>query len=158
MADFNHKGDKMFFKHEEVKVLMPGAILTKIEDKEGREYWVKNIDLKSEVKAVRQQGKRTIKVQKKYAGDTNFLDFLRDNATIRVQLPPQSVSNFQENYRRVTGEEIDAPSEHVSIIPSESKMGNRHHCFVSGHRKITRPCVTCNIFIRSGQGRYSRNL
>lgn len=115
----------MFFKHEEVKVLESGAFLTKIEDKEGREYWVKTIDLKSEVKEARRAGvkARKIKVQKKYAEHTNFLDFLRDNATIRVQLPPQSVSNFQENYRRVTGEDVEAPSEHVSIIPSESKWG-----------------------------------
>lgn len=45
----------MLFKHEEVKVLEPGAILTKIEDKEGREYWVKTADLKSKVTRTEQK-------------------------------------------------------------------------------------------------------
>jgi hypothetical protein len=113
----------MLFKHEEVKVLTPGTFLTQIEDKEGREFWVKTTDLK-EVKVIRPAKPRKIKkCGCTYAENTNFLDFLRDNATIRVQLPPQNISKFQEKYRQVTGEEIEAPSEHVSIIPAESKWG-----------------------------------
>jgi hypothetical protein len=110
----------MLFKHEEVKVLTPGTFLTQVEDKEGREFWVKTDDLK-EVKPARQAKRK--KVQKTYAENTNFLDFLRDNATIRVQLPPQSISSFHNKYLQVTGEDIDVPSEHISIIPSESKWG-----------------------------------
>lgn len=115
----------MIFKNENVKVLEQSTFLTKIEDKEGREFWVKTVDLKSEVKAARHAGVKAkkIHVQHKYAVYTSFLDFLHGNATIRVQLPPQSVEGFKANYQRVTGEDVEALSEHVSIIPDESKWG-----------------------------------
>jgi hypothetical protein len=70
--------------------------------------------------------KRTVRIQSTYSISEEhaaFLEFLRTYGTIRVQLPPQSVLNFQENYRRVTGQDVEAPSEHVSIITPNAKWG-----------------------------------
>ena len=48
----------MIFKHEQVRVPEAGKSLMKVEDIEGREYWVKNDDLKPDTKPSRAQGFR----------------------------------------------------------------------------------------------------
>lgn len=55
--------------------------------------------------------------------DAAFEEFLRENGTIRIQLPIQSVPSFLAKYKIVTGEDVEVPSEYASVINENSKWG-----------------------------------
>lgn len=53
----------------------------------------------------------------------NFIDFLKVHGTIRVQAPQSAVPGFCKRYRETTGEVVDFPSSHASVIVETAKWG-----------------------------------
>lgn len=53
----------------------------------------------------------------------DFVDFARDNGTIRVQTPLHAAAKFDGDYLSVTGDKVDNTTEHYSIIGGVYKWG-----------------------------------
>jgi hypothetical protein len=53
----------------------------------------------------------------------DFIDSLRKNSNIRVQLPQASIENFAGLYESLTGDKVDEHSPNLSVIPETSKWG-----------------------------------
>lgn len=53
----------------------------------------------------------------------DFVDFAREQGTIRVQLPQHAAPKFNGDYETVTGEQVDNSTEYYSIIGGVPKWG-----------------------------------
>lgn len=74
-----------------------------------------------------QKARPGLRPHKQYEWDselfTNFIDFLKVSATIRVQLPQASFEGFRKRYFTATGENITPTTPFVSIIVETAKWG-----------------------------------
>ena len=68
------------------------------------------------------KGRTQVLKQTKVLGEKpDFIDALRETATIRLQTPQHALAGELIKYEALTGEKADEGTEHISIIPAESK-------------------------------------